>query len=254
VSGWASTRPVTAEQLIAAMDSAGVAKAALVQASTAYGYDNRYVLDTAARFPDRFTAVGCVDPLAEDVAVTIAELADDPNLSGIRLFTTGSTMPGQADWLNDAATYPFWTAVERARLPVCVQMKIAAKDQLIDILERFPNAPIVLDHMAYPSISAGNEAAAFEQLAALAPYRQLTLKMTMRNTEPLASVDAAAFLNPLVDAFGSDRIAWGSNYPAAPQSLDELLDLARKALSVLGDDDRENILGATAARLYPALQ
>ena len=33
-SDWSRTRPVTTEQMIAAMDQAGVAKSALVQAST----------------------------------------------------------------------------------------------------------------------------------------------------------------------------------------------------------------------------
>jgi predicted TIM-barrel fold metal-dependent hydrolase len=70
VSGWASTRPVTAEQFLAAMDATGIAKAALVQASTAYGYDNSYVLDSAARHPDRFAAIACVDPLAAGAALS----------------------------------------------------------------------------------------------------------------------------------------------------------------------------------------
>lgn len=42
-SGWSRDRPVTFEQFVAAMDEAGVAKAAIVHASTSYGYDNSYV-------------------------------------------------------------------------------------------------------------------------------------------------------------------------------------------------------------------
>ena len=50
-SDWSKERPVTPECLIAAMDEAGVAKAAIVQSSTCYGYDNSYVADTVAQFP-----------------------------------------------------------------------------------------------------------------------------------------------------------------------------------------------------------
>jgi L-fuconolactonase len=39
-SDWSRDRPVTIEGLIAAMDDAGVDKAAVVQSSTCYGYDN----------------------------------------------------------------------------------------------------------------------------------------------------------------------------------------------------------------------
>ena len=63
-SDWSRTRPVTTEQMIAAMDKAGVAKAAIVQASTCYGHDNSYVADAVAAHPDRFTGVFSVDVLA----------------------------------------------------------------------------------------------------------------------------------------------------------------------------------------------
>jgi L-fuconolactonase len=253
VSGWASTRPVTAEQLLAAMDEAGVAKAALVQASTAYGYDNRYVLDSAARYPDRFAAVACVDPLAPDAARTVGKLAGHPRLAGIRLFTTGSTLPGQAQWLNDEQTYPFWTAVADVGTPVCVQMRLAGTDQLTDVLQRFPAARVVLDHMAYPPIAPGQERAAADQLIPLAKYPQLYLKMTVRNTEPLAGCDAQEFLGPLLDAFGASRIAWGSNFPAAEQPLGALVELARTVLGKHSEGDRGAIFSGTARALYPPL-
>ena len=47
-SGWSQSRPVTTEQMIAAMDKTGVDKAAIVQASTCYGHDNSYVADAVA--------------------------------------------------------------------------------------------------------------------------------------------------------------------------------------------------------------
>lgn len=255
ISGWASTRPVTAEQLLQEMDHAGVARAALVQASTAYGYDNRYVLDSAAAHPDRFVAVGCIDPLAENAAATVRAAAETPRLAGIRLFTTGSTLPGQASWLNAAEADPFWGAAADTRLPICVQMKVAGMPQLIDVLERFPDVVVVLDHMAYPSIAPGSERAAFEEIEPLAAHRGVFLKMTMRNTVPLAEpeTDAALFLDPLIAAFGADRIAWGSNFPAAEQPLAELIDLAQTALVALSEPDRASILAGTARRLYPEL-
>ena len=60
-SDWSRERPVDFERMIAAMDEAGVAKAALVQASTCYGYDNAYLADAVAARPERFTGVFSVD-------------------------------------------------------------------------------------------------------------------------------------------------------------------------------------------------
>src|SRR6476660_3043143 len=65
-SDWSSERPTTPEQLIEAMDQAGVTKAAVVQASTAYGHDSSYLADSIAGFPSRFTGVFSLDPLQAD--------------------------------------------------------------------------------------------------------------------------------------------------------------------------------------------
>ncbi len=63
-SDWSRERPVSVEQMIAAMDQAGIAKSALVQASTCYGHDNSYIADAVAAHPNRFTGVFSVDVLA----------------------------------------------------------------------------------------------------------------------------------------------------------------------------------------------
>src|SRR5580698_1999884 len=118
-SDWSRTRPVTTEQMIAAMDKAGVAKAAIVQASTCYGHDNSYVADAVAAHPERFTGVFSADVLAGD-AVEKMKHWMGKGLTGMRLFTTGSTMPGQAGWLDDPRSFPAWEFAQNANLPVCL--------------------------------------------------------------------------------------------------------------------------------------
>src|ERR1700722_15276015 len=93
-SEWSRTRPVTTEQMIAAMDAAGVDKSGLVQASTCYGHDNSYVADAVAAHPERFTGVFSVDVLAPD-AVEKMRYWVGRKLGGMRLFTFGSTMQNQ---------------------------------------------------------------------------------------------------------------------------------------------------------------
>jgi predicted TIM-barrel fold metal-dependent hydrolase len=50
-STWSRDRPTPYEALVSAMDEAGVDKAAIVQASTAYGHDNSYVAEAIAAVP-----------------------------------------------------------------------------------------------------------------------------------------------------------------------------------------------------------
>jgi predicted TIM-barrel fold metal-dependent hydrolase len=99
-SDWSRTRPVTVERLTAAMDEAGVQKAAIVQASTCYGHDNAYVADAVAANPQRFTGVFSVDVLAPDAPERM-RFWQAKRLTGLRLFTFGSTMSEQANWLDD---------------------------------------------------------------------------------------------------------------------------------------------------------
>jgi predicted TIM-barrel fold metal-dependent hydrolase len=254
-SDWALSRPVTAEQMVARMDEAGIGQAVLVQATTAYGYDNSYVSDSRKRWPDRFVAVGTVDPLRRDAADHLTAAVTDGGLVGVRLFTSGSTVPTQGEWFAAPETRPFWERAGELGIPVCVQMRLGpATKRLRSVLESYPEVRVLLDHMGYPDIAA-SPAQAESEVAELGQYPGLYLKLTHRNLERLhdAGPSATAFLEPVVEAFGPGRIAWGSNCPAAEQSLPELLHLAQEVLAPLPATARDEILARSARRLYPAL-
>jgi predicted TIM-barrel fold metal-dependent hydrolase len=253
-SEWSRTRPATAEGLIAEMDRAGVAKSAVVHASTAYGFDNSYLADSVAKHPDRFTGVFSIDMFAADAGAQL-ERWMRAGLTGMRLFTTGSTSPGQAAWLADPRTFPVWERAEAAGLPVCLQMRPEGVPDLLKLLGRFRRVPVILDHLARPVLSDGPPYAAAQWLFELAVHPNLFLKLTSRTVEEACAgaSKAGAFFPRLVAAFGADRIAWGSNFPAHAGSLSRLTDEARHALSCLSDAERASIFSGTALRLYPAL-
>ena len=254
-SDWAASRPVTAEGLLALMDKTGIGQAVLVQATTAYGYDNSYVLDSCQRWPERFIAVGTVDPLRPDAGARLPGICGDGGLAGVRLFTSGSTVPTQGEWFAAPQTHDFWAAAGELDLTVCLQMRLgAATKQLISVLEQFPSVRVLLDHMGYPDIAA-SPAHAGREMAALAQYPGLYLKLTHRNLEPLSDAgnEAIRFLEPVLGAFGAERIGWGSNCPAAEQPLPELLELAKRVLDVVPAEAQDKIFAGTARLLYPTL-
>lgn len=153
-SDWSRTRPVTVEQLVAAMDEAGVQKAAIVQASTCYGHDNSYVADAVVAYPQRFTGVFSVDVLATDAPERMRRWREK-GLTGLRLFTFGSTMSEQANWLDDPRSYPAWVCAGELGLSICLQMSAKAIPQAASMAERFPNVRIILDHGARPVLEDG---------------------------------------------------------------------------------------------------
>lgn len=253
-SDWSRSRPVTTEQMIAAMDKAGVAKAAIVQASTCYGHDNSYVADAVAAHPDRFTGVFSVDVLAADAPERIRHWVGR-KLTGMRLFTIGSTMPDQASWLDDPKSYPAWEAAGELGLSICLQMSAKAFPQMIRMLERFPKVRVILDHCGRPVLEDGPPYAAADSLFALARYPNVFLKLTQRNFTESRKGKATpeTFFPKLVSAFGASRLAWGSNYPSSEGSLSELLALATSTLKGLPASDQDWIFAKTAQSLYPAL-
>lgn len=254
-STWAASRPVTAEGLLDRMDSNGIDKAVLVQATTNYGYDSSYVLDSARRWPDRFTVVGTVDPVKPGAGTWLPE-AQESGLAGVRLFTAGSTLTGQSNSFVSEESHDFWVAAGATGVPVCLQLKLdSALDELHAVLASYPDVTVLLDHCGYPDVEAGPLAAA-EKVAGLAKYPRLFLKLTHRTLEPLDRLGDSAieFLRPVIDAFTADRIAWGSNCPAADQPMDELVGLAGDVLGDLPAEEREGILSRTARALYPSLE
>jgi L-fuconolactonase len=253
-SDWSRTRPVTAEQLIAAMDKSGVAKAAVVQASTCYGHDNSYVADAVASHPDRFTGVFSVDVLASDAPARMRHWMGR-GLTGMRLFTIGSTMPNQASWLDDAKTYPAWECAGELGLSICLQMSAKAVPQMVKMAERFPRVRIILDHLARPVLEDGPPYTAADSLFALARYPNIYLKLTPRTFAESRRGKATpeTFFPKLAATFGARRLGWGSNYPSSEGSLPELLALAKSSLAMLPQEDQDWIFGRTAQALYPAL-
>src|SRR5205085_4474464 len=99
--------------------------------------DNSYVADAVKQHPERFAGVFSCDILAPD-AVQTMEHWMSKGLSGLRLFTTGSTMPGQAGWLDDSRTFPAWRKAEEEHLPVCLQMTAVWIAQVLSALARLP--------------------------------------------------------------------------------------------------------------------
>jgi L-fuconolactonase len=240
-SDWSRERPVSAEQMLAAMDEAGIEKSVLVQASTCYGHDNSYVADAVAAHPRRFAGVFSVDLLAPDAPDKI-EYWRGKGLSGLRVFIAGHTT-AQEVRLDDPRSFPAWECAVEAGLPICVQVRSPGLGQLETLLRRFPRARVILDHMARP---VPDDAAGLFQLV---KYENLFLKLTTHNLRD-ASQD---FLERVVKTFGAPRIAWGSNFPASEGKLAALLAEARQALAKLSDAERDWIFSRSAKNLYAAI-
>jgi predicted TIM-barrel fold metal-dependent hydrolase len=253
-SAWARERPVDGAALRAAMRRAGVARSVVVQSSTTYGHDNRYLADTVRADRDHFLGVFSVDMVAAD-AVERIEHWLDAGLSGLRVFIAGHTAADRSIRLDDPRADAAWGAASERRVPICVQIRPDGLPQLDAMLARFPKAVVLLDHFARPELGDGPPYARSAALFALARHANLHFKFTTHNVREsrVAPATQASFSRAVVDAFGAQRIAWGSNFPASPGGLDQMLDEALEATAALTGEQRDWIFSRTAHALYPDL-
>ena len=253
-SDWSKERPVTPEGLIAAMDEAGVEKAAIVQSSTCYGFDNSYVVDSVALFPSRFTGVGSVDMLQPDAPERIRDWVKR-GISGLRLFTGGSTQAFDPSTLDDRRSFPTWELCSELGLSMCIQTDPVGLAQVAGLAKRFPRVKIILDHLGRPDVTDGPPYKRASSLFGLAPFENIFLKLTPRIFGDVRKGEASAetFFPRLVEAFGSSRLAWGSNFPASEKRMKDNLVVAQNCLACLSAGDQSWIFAKTAQRLYPAL-
>jgi predicted TIM-barrel fold metal-dependent hydrolase len=164
-------------------------------------------------------------------------------------------MSNQANWLDDAGTYPAWECASELGLSICLQMSAKAIPQATRMAGRFPTVRVILDHCARPELADGPPYNAAAGLFGLASCANIYLKLTPRifAESRRGKATPETFFPRLVSAFGASRLAWGSNYPSSGGMLPQLLATARESLSCLAAGDRHWIFARTAQSLYPAL-
>lgn len=104
----------------------------------------------------------------------------------------------------------------------------------------------VLDSPPYDSAAS---------LFELASHSSIFLKLTPRIMADVVKERATpeTFFARLVEAFGADRLAWGSNYPTSPGALREIKARAEDRTASQSASDREWIFGGTEHKIYPQL-
>ena len=251
---WFDEAPVNAEMMLALMAEAGVDATVLVQPISAYQFDNSYIAVSAAAFPEAFASVCIIRMGTEDAADRLDYWVRERGVHGVRIFASVQPDPW---WLDDPKSDRVWEQAQELGIPVCMQMRIGQIPRLRTILQRFPDLTIAIDHLAslHREEKPGLEAAG--PLMGLDKFPNVHLKYSTMNLDAWAREGKDVTrdcLARLVDRFGSDRLIWGSNFPATyDQPYAEMVDLARETVAFLSEDERGRMLGGTALKLWPSL-
>jgi L-fuconolactonase len=250
--GW--LRDLSAEEFIALNDAAGVERAILVQAFGAYRYNNSYVADAAARYPDRFVAVCIVDALRPDAPQMLDYWVKERGVKGLRVVTW--TEPELM--LDDPRLDRLWHRASELRIPVCVLTNFHQVPRIRRVLEHFAELRLALDHLGLPRLDDGPHFSDEQPIFDLARFNNFYGKFSSWTIAAAAKHGEQArvdFWRRLVDAFGAQRLMWGTNFPASnDRTYQGFVDYAQEQLSFLSSAERRWIFGETALSLWPILR
>lgn len=197
--------------------------------------------------------VGWVDLRSEDIDDQLSALSGYDKLKGFRHILQGE--PDRAlmlkpEFLNGIGKLKrFGYTYDILIFPD--QLKYAA-----EFAARFPDQPFVLDHIAKPDIKNGRIEEWKKDIEALAKYENVYCKVSGMVTEAdhknWKREDFNPYLDVVFEAFGIDRLMYGSDWPVCllAGSYQQVLDVMEGYTSKLSANEQAMFWGGNATKFY----
>ncbi len=233
------------------MDRNGVDKALLVQHGGTY--DNTYLFDEAAKRGDRFKVAAMVDPESDDPLGDL-ERSAERGAAGIRLAP-------DAEFAN-AGPYDMWKRTGELGLVVTCQGNPPrfATNAFARVLDACPDTHVVIEHLAGVTVVAppfdGYEDALKhaerENTSIKVPGLGEICKRPPRLSPKFRFDDIPPLFEMAKDAFGANRMMWGSDFPPAAgrEGYANALNGVMEHPAFADEGDLEWVMGKTAARVW----
>lgn len=218
--------------------------------------DNQWILDLAAK--DKFIVgfVGHLKPGEDAFAGHLKRFAANPLYRGIRI-SEGALRTG----LNNPAYLADIKRLADANLELDVNGGPTLLPEVVRLAKELPGLRIVINHLANTRIDGKNVSATWQRdLEAAAKSPQVFLKVSAL-VEGTGKNDGSAprdveFYRPWLDicwnAFGADRLIYGSNWPVSARfaSLATVQGIAHDYFAARGREALEKFFAKNAATAY----
>lgn len=125
-----------------------------------------------------------------------------------------------------------------------------------EFVAAFPNQKFVIDHMAKPEIKQHNIDDWASEMKEVAKYENVFCKISGMVTEAdwknWTNEDFQPYLDVVVDAFGMNRIMFGSDWPVClvAASYEQVLSIVDDYFSTFSETEQELFFGANAVKFY----
>jgi predicted TIM-barrel fold metal-dependent hydrolase len=249
------------EQLLWEMDRHGVDRAAVVCARIEDNPDNNdYVADCVRRYPDRLYQLADVDCQwmpeyhSTGAAARLAEAVERYRLSG---FTHYVKADDDGSWFLSEEGLAFLEAAASLRQVASFAIPARLQPVLREIAKRFPSIPFLCHHMAGARVGRPELIA---EVLASAAVPNIHVKLSgWHYVSPTAwsfpYVDVEPIVRALYEAYGSERLHWGSDYPVCQlraMTYQQSLEAFSSHTPFIPESEKARILGDSLAELLTA--
>jgi L-fuconolactonase len=186
------------------------------------------------------------------VLAQLREVKGGEYLVGVRHLVESEGDPG---YLDRPAVLEGLRAVADAGLVFDMLVRADQLEAVVRAVRAVENLSVVLDHGGKPVIAGGPGEPWSSHVAELAATSRVDCKLSGLVTEagPGWTRDAIRpFVDRLLEAFGADRLIFGSDWPVclAMASFEEVLGLATSSVAHLTLNEQLAVSGTNAQRVY----
>jgi predicted TIM-barrel fold metal-dependent hydrolase len=235
----------TPADAIALMDEGGV-DAAVIHPPGWDPQSTEMAFAAVRDYPGRFAIMGALPLDRPESRGRVATWRQQPGMLGLRY---GFLSDPTRQWLRDGTLDWLWVEAEKAGVPIAA----LATDSLGDfgrVAERHPGLRLTIDHLGGRggTTNLKDHAAMthMPELLALAKLPNVAVKAT---GAPGYSAEAypypimQSYLRQIFDAFGPDRVFWGTDITKMPCSWRQCVTMFTEELPWLGEDDKRLVMG-----------
>jgi predicted TIM-barrel fold metal-dependent hydrolase len=249
------------DQLRSAMERAGVNAAIIVPRSLPMDtvFDENYPPHYAvAAYPNQFALMLPFDPARERDYAGLDKAATSPEILGVRVaFPSAARKDSHLyvpEELIEEKTSWFWPELVSRGLPVA--FNAPGKAEFIGRLaSSYPTLRIIVDHLGVDGATQTNLPEDLRPglgpILGLAKYDNVALKAsgsvgTVSEEYPFPRLKEA--LREVIDAFGAERVFWGSDYSHSPYPMYRLVQFCVEELDFLNERELELLMGSALVR------
>ena len=215
--------------------------------------ETRFLLDLASQYDFIKGVVGWVDLAADNIEERLAYWSTYDKLKGFRHiiqaepdddfilsedFCRGVSGLGRFGFTYDILIFP-------RHLP-----------SVVKFLNKFPDQPFVIDHMAKPYIGKGEISQWKEHLKQVSSFQNVYCKLSGMVTEAdlrhWKTEDFKPYINAVIECFGIDRVMFGSDWPVCllGATYNQSFWILEENTGDLTKSEKDKLWGENAVKFY----